>query len=71
MKKLSIQRWRLLPAPERRLELHLNQALNVLKSRLQLVLGLVAAGLILVTAWQTADFAALNEKIMVLKTLFK
>jgi len=71
MKKLSIQRWRLLRAPEKRLELHLHQTLNVLKSRTQLVLGLLAAGLILLTAWQTGDFNLLKEKIALLKSLFK
>ena len=53
------------------MELHLHQTLNVLKSRIQLVVGLLAAGLILVTAWQTGDFNLLKEKMMLLKSLFK
>ena len=71
MKKVSIQRWRLLQAPEKRLQLHLHQTLNVLKSRTQLLLGLLAAGLILLTAWQTGDFDLLKEKIGLLKSLLK
>ena len=43
--------------------------LPVMKAKIQIVLGLVVALLVLLSACQTGDFNMLKEKVMMLKSI--
>jgi hypothetical protein len=65
MKKVGLQRRNLLQRPEGLVP----KVLKGIKSRTQIVLGLIVAALVVITSAQTSDFNLIKEKMVVLKAL--